>query len=195
MEEKGTDRRVRRTKARLRQAMTQLMLEKDLSSITVRELTDLADVNRGTFYAHYKDIYDMIEQVENEIFSELEDLLDQHTSEIVQRDIAAVLQEVFQFVGRNQNLCRVFLTRQSADRFFQRLNQLIYRKCLEEWKELYHTADREAPRYVLEFVVSGTVGLIRAWATNGFPEPPEDVAELANRLILYGVTPQWRTGG
>lgn len=194
MEEKGTDRRVRRTKARLRQAMTQLMLEKDLSSITVRELTDLADVNRGTFYTHYKDIYDMIEQVENEIFSELEDLLDLHTSEIVQRDIAAVLQEVFRFVGRNQNLCRVFLTRQSADRFFQRLNQLIYRKCLDEWKELYHTADREAPRYVLEFVVSGTVGLIRAWATNGFPEPPEDVAELANRLILYGVTPQWRTG-
>lgn len=194
MEEKGTDRRVRRTKARLRQAMTQLMLEKDLSSITVRELTDLADVNRGTFYAHYKDIYDMIDQVENEIFSELEDLLDLHTSEIVQRDIAAVLQEVFRFVGRNQNLCRVFLTRQSADRFFQRLNQLIYRKCLDEWKELYHTADREAPRYVLEFVVSGTVGLVRAWATNGFPEPPEDVAELANRLILYGVTPQWRTG-
>ncbi|MCI6990336.1 MAG: TetR/AcrR family transcriptional regulator [Clostridiales bacterium] len=194
MEEKGTDRRVRRTKARLRQAMTQLMLEKDLSSITVRELTDLADVNRGTFYTHYKDIYDMIDQVENEIFSELEDLLDLHTSEIVQRDIAAVLQEVFRFVGRNQNLCRVFLTRQSADRFFQRLNQLIYRKCLDEWKELYHTADREAPRYVLEFVVSGTVGLIRAWATNGFPEPPEDVAELANRLILYGVTPQWRTG-
>lgn len=194
MEEKGTDRRVRRTKARLRQAMTQLMLEKDLSSITVRELTDLADVNRGTFYTHYKDICDMIEQVENEIFSELEDLLDLHTSEIVQRDIAAVLQEVFRFVGRNQNLCRVFLTRQSADRFFQRLNQLIYRKCLDEWKELYHTADREAPRYVLEFVVSGTVGLIRAWATNGFPEPPEDVAELANRLILYGVTPQWRTG-
>ncbi len=194
MEEKGTDRRVRRTKARLRQAMTQLMLEKDLSSITVRELTDLADVNRGTFYTHYKDIYDMIDQVENEIFSELEGLLDLHTSEIVQRDIAAVLQEVFRFVGRNQNLCRVFLTRQSADRFFQRLNQLIYRKCLDEWKELYHTADREAPRYVLEFVVSGTVGLIRAWATNGFPEPPEDVAELANRLILYGVTPQWRTG-
>lgn len=194
MEEKGTDRRVRRTKARLRQAMTQLMLEKDLSSITVRELTDLADINRGTFYTHYKDIYDMIDQVENEIFSELEDLLDLHTSEIVQRDIAAVLQEVFRFVGRNQNLCRVFLTRQSADRFFQRLNQLIYRKCLDEWKELYHTADREAPRYVLEFVVSGTVGLIRAWATNGFPEPPEDVAELANRLILYGVTPQWRTG-
>ena len=43
------DRRVRRTKARLRQALTELLREKDLRSITVRELTDRADVNRGTF--------------------------------------------------------------------------------------------------------------------------------------------------
>lgn len=186
------DRRVRRTKARLRQAMTQLLLEKDLSSITVRELTDLADVNRGTFYTHYKDIYDMLEQIENEIFSELEELLDLHTSEIVRRNISTVLQEVFRFVGRNQNLCRVFLTRQSVDRFSRRLNQLIYRKCLEEWRELYHVVDKEAPQYALEFVVSGTVGLIRTWALNGFQEQPEDVAELANRLILYGVTFKWQ---
>ena len=69
----GADRRVRRTKSRLRQALAQLLLEKDLSSITVRELTELADVNRGTFYTHYKDLYDMLEQMENEMFQELED--------------------------------------------------------------------------------------------------------------------------
>ena len=192
MEQKGTDRRVRRTKARLRQAMTQLLLEKDLSSITVRELTDLADVNRGTFYTHYKDIYDMLEQLENETFSELEELLDLHASEIMRRNIATVLQEIFRFVGRNQNLCRVFLTRQSVDRFSRRLNQLIYRRCLEEWRELYHAVDEEVPQYALEFLVSGTVGLIRAWALKGFQESPEDVAELANRLILYGVNLKWQ---
>ena len=69
------DRRVRRTKERLRQALTQLLLEKDIHDITVRELTDLADVNRGTFYTHYKDIYDLLEQTENALFSELEECI------------------------------------------------------------------------------------------------------------------------
>ena len=48
------DRRVRRTRMRLQQAMLELLKEKDARSITVRELTQRADVNRGTFYAHYK---------------------------------------------------------------------------------------------------------------------------------------------
>ena len=67
------DRRVRRTRAQLRRALTQLLAEKELRSITVRELTDRADVNRGTFYAHYRDIYDLMEHLENEFFTELTD--------------------------------------------------------------------------------------------------------------------------
>ena len=64
MEHNEQDRRVRRTRKRLQEALAALMREKELKDITVRELTDLADVNRGTFYSHYKDLYDMREQVE-----------------------------------------------------------------------------------------------------------------------------------
>ena len=46
------DRRVRRTRAQLRTAFTSLMAEKPINQITVRELADRADVNRGTFYTH-----------------------------------------------------------------------------------------------------------------------------------------------
>ncbi len=53
------DRRKRKTKALLRQTLTRLLLEKDLKDITISELTELADINRGTFYLHYRDIYDL----------------------------------------------------------------------------------------------------------------------------------------
>ena len=52
-ERKKEDRRVRRTKKMLTQALTRLMQEKQIKEITVRELTDLADMNRGTFYLYY----------------------------------------------------------------------------------------------------------------------------------------------
>ena len=54
--EQKLDRRVRRTREQLKRALTQLLLEKPVREITVRELTDRADVNRGTFYAHYTDL-------------------------------------------------------------------------------------------------------------------------------------------
>ena len=198
MEGTTTDRRVRRTTARLRQALAQLLLEKDLSSITVRELTDLADVNRGTFYTHYRDLYDMLEQMEQEMFQELEDMLDSYASDILQQDITPILRDVFRFVGRNKDLCQVFLARQAVDRFSQRLNTLIYHKCLAEWRELYQRypnlsglADRpEEGNYALEFVVAGAVGLIRAWLERGAQESPEEMAQLTGQLILSGVYSQ-----
>ena len=50
--EEKVDRRVRKTKSQLREALTTLMLKKSFGEITVREISELADVNRGTFYTH-----------------------------------------------------------------------------------------------------------------------------------------------
>lgn len=62
------DRRVRKTKKLLENALAELLSEKPLKSITVREIAERADINRGTFYLHYKDVYDMAEKIQNEIF-------------------------------------------------------------------------------------------------------------------------------
>ena len=64
MADAKTDRRVRRTKALLLQGLMQLMETKDVKDISVKELSDLADINRGTFYLHYSDVYDMLAQLE-----------------------------------------------------------------------------------------------------------------------------------
>lgn len=190
MAQERSDRRVRRTRAQLRQALTQLLLEKELRSITVRELTDRADVNRGTFYAHYRDIYDLLEQTENELFQELEAVLDAYSSEHIRQDTLPILQDVFRFVCRNQSLCQVFLDRQEADRFFQRLNSLIFRKCRQEWSGVFPFPDPGVQNYALEFVVAGIVGMVRTWSLGGFRQSPEDMAQLANRLILRGIAGQ-----
>ena len=72
-----TDRRIRRTKAILSRSLIQLMEEKEIRDISVKELTDLADINRGTFYLHYNDIYDLLAQMEDELFVEFNEILDQ----------------------------------------------------------------------------------------------------------------------
>ena len=51
-----TDRRVNRTKRQIKKALINLLSKKDLSRITVSEITELADIGRGTFYTHYQDL-------------------------------------------------------------------------------------------------------------------------------------------
>ena len=64
--QKKTDRRVRKTKSQLKTGLAQLMREKSIREITVKELVDAVDINRSTFYLHYSDIPGLLAEVENE---------------------------------------------------------------------------------------------------------------------------------
>ena len=81
--EKKEDRRVRRTKKLLTHGLIQLMKEKQVQDITVRELADLVDVNRGTFYLYYRDIFDMLDSIEQELFNQVNQLIAAHKGETV----------------------------------------------------------------------------------------------------------------
>ena len=186
MTEKKPDRRVRRTRMLLRQALTELLETRDARSITVQELTDRADLSRGTFYAHYRDVYDMMEKMEQELFEEITQLLDSYRPEDL-KDLTPVLTDVFQFVAKNRDLLPVFLERQATDHFLLGLNQLIFDRCLYRWSGLFGLGQDSNSVYCLEFVVSGMVGLVRVWMEKGFPEPPEEMAALAGRMIQMGL--------
>lgn len=186
-DEKQEDRRVRRTRARLREAFAALIQEKPVEEITVRELTDLADVNRGTFYSHYKDIYDLQEQMEEEALGEFTALMDRYTSSDLRGGLAPILTDVFRFVEKHRGLCGSLLSRKGDDLFFRRLNALIDEKCLGEWQELYHFTGEDQRAACMTFLVGGAVELVQGWIARGFAEGAEDMAALTERLILHGV--------
>ena len=67
-----SDQRTRLTKMLIRKAFTELLREKQVQNITVKELCQTAGINRGTFYSHYTDIYDLLQQIEDEITEEFQ---------------------------------------------------------------------------------------------------------------------------
>ena len=188
MEQTREDRRVRKTKARLRQALTALMRQKDIKDITVKEITERADVNRGTFYCHYRDIYDMIAQTENALFEELEEVLDAYTTSDLRAGLIPILEDIFRFVQANADFCGALLSGQRDSALFQRLYQVVYSKCLEEWGELYGLGRDPLRDYYMNFLVSGVVGLVQVWVSQGLRKSPEEMAALAEALIRWGIS-------
>lgn len=184
------DRRVRRTRARLEQAMLELLGEKEPRAITVQELTQRADVNRGTFYAHYRDVFDLLEQMEKNLFRRLDQLLSSYSDRDLQQGLTPLLRDVFRFVRDDPVLQLTFRDQTARDAFFRRLNQLIYQKCREDWQGLFLPGDPQLWTAYLDFTVAGAVGLSRGWMERGFREDPDQLAQLANRLILGGLSQQ-----
>lgn len=83
------DRRVRKTKKAIKNALMALASDKNLSEITVTDISDIADINRKTFYVYYKDVYDLIDDIENDIISKLIPL-------ISEQNIAKIITEPYQ---------------------------------------------------------------------------------------------------
>lgn len=180
--ERKEDRRVRRTKKLLTAALTQLMQEKQISEITVRELTELADMNRGTFYLYYKDIYDMLEKIEDSMFEALDRIIDLEKNESVDRQTKSILLKLFQFIEENKEMCRVLLSPNGDMSFLHRLNGVMREKCLR----FFGPAEEGHFDYHYNFLMFGTAGLIRAWVNRGCAESPAQMAELTDHMIRRG---------
>ena len=190
MKEANADRRVRKTKAQLRQGFTLLLREKRLKDITVKELTDLVDLNRGTFYRHYRDLYDMAAQIEDEMFEEFQAVMDAYPSSALQVGIEPILRDVFRFISKHADMCAVLLGTQGDNYFLQRLKTSVYDRIMQDWGALYGLSSAPRGDYYICFLVEGSIGLLQAWVRNGRRESPEEMAELAGRLIVHGIQRQ-----
>ena len=184
--EKKEDRRVRRTKKLLTQALTQLLQEKQINEITVKELTDLADMNRGTFYLYYKDMFDMLEKIEDGMFEALDAIISLHEHDDVSQQTKPILLDLFDFIEENQEMCRVLLSPHGDMNFLHRLNEVVREKCLKAWPEIRKEKGEADFDYHYSFVVFGCAGIIRAWVNRNCSESAEKMAEMAYGMILRG---------
>lgn len=184
MADAKTDRRVRRTKALLLQGLMQLMETKDVKDISVKELSDLADINRGTFYLHYSDVYDMLEQLEDELFVEFHEIIDR----TLKPDMAvhaprATLLEIFSFLERHRMVARAMIGPHGDLAFVNRLKDLVKGRL-----DSILTASRAATDgcYLEAFAVSGCIGVIETWLAQPDPPGPEAMADICGRILERG---------
>ncbi len=189
MTEKKEDRRVRRTKKLLTQGLTELMQEKPLQDITVRELAERVDVNRGTFYLYYRDIFDMLTQVEEDLFSKFDQIVVSHKDDVMFSHTLPFLEDLFNFIQENSEMCAVLLGEHGDMAFVQRLNHVVHEKCMADWQLIRHPCSQDEFTYRYDFVVFGCIGLIRTWLSRHCQESTSYMANLANDMILRGSIP------
>ena len=184
---KKEDRRVRRTKKLLTQALTELLQKKQVKEITVKELTDLADMNRGTFYMYYRDIFDMLEKIEDELFQKLDVIAQTHEHGDPTQQVKPILLDLFRFIEENQEMCRVLLSPNGDMNFLHRLYEAIRERGLEIWKDQMGSLGEKEFDYRYSFVIFGCAGMIRAWVNRSCQETDMQMAELADRMIRRGI--------
>lgn len=180
MEEKKLDRRIRKTKKTLLQALTKLMSKKKINSITVKELTDLADVNRSTFYLYYKDIFDMVEKIETDLINDFSEAYDKFSKEATTYDdLLAFFIYLFEFVQINAELFKIFLGHGGDYTFIEKLKNAI-KHCKIPLDDI--SSEIEV-HYYMPFAISGCIGAIQQWLDDDMNVSPKDMANIVIKML------------
>ena len=175
----NNNRSVRNTKKKLRNGLMELMKTKPINEITAKELTELVDINRGTFYFHYSDVYDLLHQIEDEFFDQFHLVLNNVAPVSAQPYLTAI----FSFLEENQDLCRIMLGNNGDIIFMQRIQDLVDEKCSYFWQRIKEDTDKKQIGLYNAFIISGCMGIMRKWLDDGLRESPEEISALAATII------------
>jgi AcrR family transcriptional regulator len=184
------DRRKMRTRALLRDALLRLIVERGYDMLTVQDITEAADIRRATFYMHYDDKDDLLVKVLREIFDAL---VQQIEAQTVRDYLGGKLQVesfrmMFTHVAEHAVLYRVILTGQGGASIAGAIRDYLAGHVLQA---LQSSGRQTAiPVEVLARYIAGAeLSLISWWLEAGMPYPAEQMAAMAQSLILHGVVP------
>lgn len=173
-----TDARVRYTRMRIREAFFVCLEKKQVNKITVKEICDIAEINRATFYKHYTDPFDLMQKLEEEVIREMQQSIDNSAG----NSSHSLLLTIVKGLAEKEN-SYVLLTSPNGDPgFASRISELFYQGCrprLAQHMSGYTEAEKDA---VYLFVAGGCGHLIDAWVRDGMRTPPKKVADSLRRI-------------
>lgn len=188
MKTNGNCARTRQTQSLIRRAFTSLLREKPLQRITVKELCQAAGINRSTFYAHYQDVYDLLYKLEEDMVADFQQalapLLDAGAEDLSPSQITA---GIYRCLQENADVCTVTLGEYGDKGFALRLLSIGRKSCLRAYSQQFPGASPQQLEYFYAFVSGGHMGLLREWAREGMATPAEEMARIADSIMLHGM--------
>lgn len=189
------DRRIIRTKHLIQDAFTELLEEKGFEGITISDLTEKANINRGTFYLHYRDKYDLLEQSEDEIVKGIKKIADElliiNMKEVLsfndsQKPSLFVI-KLFEYLLEHSKFVKVILGPKGDPSFQVKLKEMMKKNMFLNMEKLSLKTDIMVPvDYLIAYVSSTYLGVIQHWLESGMKESPEEISLIYSRVMFLG---------
>lgn len=185
MAEGSEDRRARRSRRMLKQGFMDLLREKGFSHISVRDITDRADMNRGTFYLHYPDTTALMRSVEEDMLNEAQSLIDGHLQEAVEgNSLRPLFEPLLDYVVAHRDACATLFKNESCSGFLEGIQQLACRNGRRLIESRYAALTEEQLTYFSGFVAFGLTGLMKTWFDHDMSTPKETLLRTSDQLVM-----------
>lgn len=169
------------TRENLREAFWSLYSRKPIEKITIKEVTDLAGYNRGTFYLYYKDIYDILSSVETEILTVIEKFVNQWMSESIGEEWSEYVVQLAEWFQVYAPYVSVLLNSNGDPDFIRKLKDIL-RPVIRHWYLSGESLPESEQEILIEFHLAGIISALSAWLSQ---EPRISLESFVGFMMKY----------
>lgn len=186
------DPRVKRTKELIRSSFLSLIAEKGFDTITVQDITQKAQINRATFYRHYKDKYDLLEKIIDEkldIFLKSINPKSFHSIpyQYSEEEPHPIYFALFEHILEHIEFYKVMLGSNGLYEFRVRMINVVIDAFYNEFLEIFHKREVKVPEDILiNYIISADLGVITYWVESGMKYSPKFMAQQLTKLSIFG---------
>lgn len=179
MSENNGDRRTLKTKKAIREALAMLLMDKELSKVTVKEITDIADINRVTFYKHYLDIYDLYDKTEQEILAELGELV----LRLEELPADKFFSGLVEYIDGNRTVFKMIFSPNCTAALLAKFSKImdgLFRQIESEKLKIDFKDCRL--KLMTRYRSQGCIAVIMQWVSDDFAEPADFIVKTISEL-------------
>lgn len=182
------DRRILKTKKAIYDALVRLMQKKSLNSITVTELSELADINRKTFYKYYSTVNDVLDEVIGELVNSLNDLINEMSKDyniLSPRTLFALLNTIMS----DSDIMRGLFESDNGNLLFNKLQKTLQQTIVNELNanKIKTNVSPSQYQFIASYVSGGMVSAYYEWITSPKKTPLDEMTQTLTALIISGV--------
>ena len=186
MEQKKVDRRIAKTKKAIYRAFAELLSEKNINDITIKDIADKADINRKTFYNYYNGIYDLTGEIENSIIDSFEQVLRNTNINELLHNPYSMFEALTRIINSNLDFYQHLISIESNSNLVSKLFKSLKTRA-KEVISLYTLLDDATLDIVLDFVVSGMFTVFQHWFNSSREHSIDDLAKIVATLSFNGI--------
>ena len=176
--EKREDRRIGLTKRMLKDALIDMLREKDIYHISIRELCEKADVNRTTFYKYYGSQFDLLSDMENDLLLFISKILENNDGDTVK-----VIAAACEYLEDNLEFARLIINNNIDPTFANKLFSMDAIKA-SAFRRPYADKGAAEQEYIYNFFTYGVFRMVCIWLNKDERESPREFAELVGQIVL-----------
>lgn len=181
---KNIDPRVRRTRRLFRDALVSLMLEKDFASITIKEITERAEVAYITFFRHYESLDQLLMEILEEGLGELLTRIETLAKQSVESDLETEGRLIFEYIAQKADLFRILFKSQSVTRVRKKVVRNIAGIFQKSCLPLARSGNPTAIAMLSNHIATSLLALIEWWLDNKMNPAAIQMGRVYKRLII-----------